>query len=42
MFGVHHFAGDVTYNVEDFLEKNKDSSSDDFGEIIQKSTNTLL
>ena len=27
-FAISHFAGDVTYTVTDFVEKNKDSQND--------------
>ena len=41
-FGIHHFAGDVIYDAENFLEKNKDSSDEDFGEILRQSSHSLL
>uniref|UniRef100_A0A1L8E5D6 Putative myosin class v heavy chain n=1 Tax=Nyssomyia neivai TaxID=330878 RepID=A0A1L8E5D6_9DIPT len=41
-FGIQHFAGSVFYNVNGFLEKNRDSFSADLRELIDKSTNQFL
>lgn len=41
-FGVKHFAGTVYYDVPGFLEKNRDSFSQDLKQLIQSSTNDLL
>lgn len=41
-FGVQHFAGNVFYNVPGFLEKNRDSFSNDLKDMITQSTNSFL
>eukprot|EP00808_Paulinella_micropora_P005871 g56997.t1 len=37
MFMVHHYAGDVSYDVKGFLEKNKDRLTDDTYDLLSKS-----
>lgn len=37
-FGVKHFAGDVLYNVESFLEKNKDALATGLVKLINQSS----
>ncbi|CAN0359677.1 unnamed protein product [Ectocarpus sp. 6 AP-2014] len=41
-FGVVHFAGDVFYNVRDFVEKNKDALHSDVVEALMTSTNVVV
>lgn len=41
-FGVGHYAGDVYYNVEGFLEKNKDALNPQLIRAIEKSSLGLL
>lgn len=41
-FVVNHFSGDVTYHLEDFLQKNIDASSVDLMGLLSSSTNTYL
>ncbi|MEQ2171733.1 hypothetical protein GOODEAATRI_013807 [Goodea atripinnis] len=41
-FGIRHFAGDVSYNTNGFLEKNRDGVSYDIIKTIEMSTNRLL
>ncbi|XP_073941448.1 myosin-VIIa-like [Choristoneura fumiferana] len=41
-FGVKHFAGDVTYLVKGFLDKNRDMMTADVKEMILDSSNTFL
>lgn len=37
-----HFAGDFTYDVEGFVEKNKDSVSEIITECLANSSQTLI
>jgi myosin heavy subunit len=41
-FVVKHYAGDVSYEVDQFLEKNRDRMFDDLIQLMQSSTNKLL
>ncbi|KAJ8877055.1 hypothetical protein PR048_021507 [Dryococelus australis] len=41
-FGLNHFAGVVTYDVKDFLEKNRDSFNADLKQLIYISSNKFL
>ncbi|KAJ1550315.1 cytochrome c oxidase subunit 1, partial [Nowakowskiella sp. JEL0078] len=41
-FGIKHYAGEVQYNVDGFLEKNKDSIQEEFIELIQNSSVPFL
>ncbi|CAB4255321.1 similar to Saccharomyces cerevisiae YAL029C MYO4 One of two type V myosin motors (along with MYO2) involved in actin-based transport of cargos [Maudiozyma barnettii] len=41
-FVVRHYANDVTYDVEGFIEKNRDTVSDGQFEVLQKTTNNSL
>ena len=36
---IHHYAGMVTYDVDGFVERNKDVLFDDLIELMQSSTN---
>ena len=38
-FVIHHYAGMVTYDVDGFVERNKDVLFDDLIELMQSSTN---
>jgi myosin heavy subunit len=42
IFGVNHFAGEVTYVVEGFMEKNKDQLNDDLVQTLLSSTSTFV
>uniref|UniRef100_A0A8C5DM77 Unconventional myosin-Id-like n=1 Tax=Gouania willdenowi TaxID=441366 RepID=A0A8C5DM77_GOUWI len=41
-FRVRHYAGDVTYSVEGFLDKNKDLLFQDFKRLMYNSANPVL
>ncbi|XP_037549432.1 unconventional myosin-Ig [Nematolebias whitei] len=41
-FRIRHYAGDVTYSVEGFLEKNKDLLFQDFKRLMFNSSNPVL
>eukprot|EP00462_Mataza_sp_D1_P024235 CAMPEP_0175127448 /NCGR_PEP_ID=MMETSP0087-20121206/4390_1 /TAXON_ID=136419 /ORGANISM="Unknown Unknown, Strain D1" /LENGTH=1428 /DNA_ID=CAMNT_0016409423 /DNA_START=43 /DNA_END=4329 /DNA_ORIENTATION=+ len=41
-FVVKHYAGDVPYNCNGFLEKNRDTLTEDLKEAVQASTQPLL
>jgi myosin-15 len=42
LFGVKHFAGEVTYQIEGFLEKNRDTLRQDITDMIAGSKHELL
>jgi myosin heavy subunit len=42
VFGVRHYAGDVMYLVDGFLDKNRDSLRADLMEVMKQSTNELI
>ncbi|XP_044752121.1 myosin-VIIa-like [Coccinella septempunctata] len=41
-FGIQHFAGVVVYDVDGFLEKNRDTFSHDLKQLALSSTNEVL
>ncbi|XP_062414430.1 unconventional myosin-Ig isoform X1 [Pungitius pungitius] len=41
-FRIRHYAGDVTYSVDGFLEKNKDLLFQDFKRLMYNSANPVL
>ncbi|XP_054911282.1 unconventional myosin-Ig isoform X2 [Poeciliopsis prolifica] len=41
-FRIRHYAGDVTYSVEGFLDKNKDLLFQDFKRLMYNSSNPVL
>uniref|UniRef100_A0ABM5GMD2 Unconventional myosin-Ig isoform X1 n=1 Tax=Pogona vitticeps TaxID=103695 RepID=A0ABM5GMD2_9SAUR len=41
-FRIKHYAGDVTYSVEGFLDKNKDTLFQDFKRLMYNSTDPVL
>eukprot|EP01034_Spumella_vulgaris_P022022 gene22022-28116_t len=41
-FGVLHYAGEVFYEIEGFVEKNKESTNNEMKDLMTKSSNDLL
>jgi len=41
-FSIKHYAGSVTYTTHNWLDRNRDSVSDDLMELMQSSANTLI
>ncbi|KAI3647637.1 hypothetical protein MP228_007858 [Amoeboaphelidium protococcarum] len=41
-FGVKHYAGDVYYNIDGFLEKNRDTLKSDLIDLLKGSGNDLV
>ena len=41
-FGIKHFAGAVIYNVEGFVEKNKDIVNSQFNEMMSQTNNSVI
>ncbi len=37
IFSINHFAGEVTYVIDGFLEKNKDQLNDDLVQVYESS-----
>ncbi|CAF1217575.1 unnamed protein product [Rotaria magnacalcarata] len=42
IFGIQHFAGPVSYDCRNFLEKNRDTFSNDLKQVLSRSTNRLI
>ncbi|XP_012226345.1 unconventional myosin ID [Linepithema humile] len=41
-FKIKHYAGDVIYNINGFLDKNKDTLFQDFKRLLYKSNNSII
>ena len=41
-FRIKHYAGDVVYNINGFLDKNKDTLFQDFKRLLFKSKNSIV
>ncbi|XP_029660963.1 unconventional myosin ID [Formica exsecta] len=41
-FKIKHYAGDVVYNINGFLDKNKDTLFQDFKRMLYKSNNSVI
>lgn len=42
MFGVRHYAGDVAYHVDGFLDKNRDALPQELQDVMHASSNALF
>lgn len=41
-FKIRHYAGDVVYNINGFLDKNKDTLFQDFKRLLYSSQNPII
>lgn len=41
-FKIKHYAGDVIYNINGFLDKNKDTLFQDFKRLLYQSNNSVI
>lgn len=41
-FKIKHYAGDVIYNINGFLDKNKDTLFQDFKRLLYQSKNSVI
>lgn len=41
-FKIKHYAGDVIYNINGFLDKNKDTLFQDFKRLLYNSSNSII
>lgn len=41
-FRIKHYAGDVVYDINGFIDKNKDTLFQDFKRLLFKSSNSIL
>lgn len=42
VFGIRHYAGEITYQADGFLDKNRDSLQTDMQELMQSSGHKLI
>ncbi|RHZ75834.1 hypothetical protein Glove_209g12 [Diversispora epigaea] len=41
-FGINHFTGQVTYSIDNFIEKNNDNLSTDFIDLFKETKNSFI
>lgn len=42
VFSIQHYAGEVQYHIEGFMDKNKDSLESNIAEVVQSSSNNFV
>jgi myosin-7 len=42
VFGIKHYAGEVTYQVVNFMDKNKDAVQEEVAELLQAASNEIV